>query len=192
MMYMIWCKLMIYIFNPALIEVFVGAYRHLETSVCSKLQWKLFAHMENVALFLVREVTHFNGDLVPEFCAAVFNEYTQLLNAQCIQGTTTEEQEEFVKFVSNCTSKCRSACKNIRVSVAMHLYRSADNFFQGEKNMDSKSDRGDESVVAEVKNSSDKPAEEANDKQKCSLSNLIDLGDLSTKNIIFRADNINI
>ncbi|XP_021739849.1 uncharacterized protein LOC110706258 isoform X3 [Chenopodium quinoa] len=86
--------------------------------------------MENVALFLVREVTHFNGDLVPEFCAAVFNEYTQLLNAQCIQGTTTEEQEEFVKFVSNCTSKCRSACKNIRVSVAMHLYRSADNFFQ--------------------------------------------------------------
>uniref|UniRef100_A0A803L2H9 separase n=1 Tax=Chenopodium quinoa TaxID=63459 RepID=A0A803L2H9_CHEQI len=106
-------------------------FRHLETSVCSKLQWKLLAHMKNVALFLVREVTHFNGDLVPDFCAAVFNEYTQLLNAQCIQGTTMEEQEEFVKFVSNCTSKCRSACKNVRVSVAMHLYRSADNFSQG-------------------------------------------------------------
>uniref|UniRef100_A0A803MD28 Uncharacterized protein n=1 Tax=Chenopodium quinoa TaxID=63459 RepID=A0A803MD28_CHEQI len=42
--------------------------------------------------------------------------------------------------------------------------------------MDSKSNRGDESVVAEVKNSSDKPVEEANDKQKCSLSNLTDLG----------------
>ncbi|XP_021774969.1 separase-like isoform X2 [Chenopodium quinoa] len=106
-------------------------FRHLETSVCSKLQWKLLAHMKNAALFLVREVTHFKGDLVPGFCAAVFNEYTQLLKAQSIQGTTTEEQEEFVKFVSNCTSKCRSASKNVRVSIAMHLYKSADNFSQG-------------------------------------------------------------
>ncbi|KNA25484.1 hypothetical protein SOVF_006490 [Spinacia oleracea] len=101
-------------------------FRHLENSVRSKLQWKLLAQMKNAVLFMVREVAHFEGDLVPRFCAAVLDEYMQLLN----KGTTNEEIEEFVKFVFNCTSKCRSACKNIRISIAMHLYKSADKFSQ--------------------------------------------------------------
>uniref|UniRef100_A0A803LFN4 Protein kinase domain-containing protein n=1 Tax=Chenopodium quinoa TaxID=63459 RepID=A0A803LFN4_CHEQI len=56
--------------------------------------------------------------------------------------------------------------------------------------MESKSNEGDESVIPVAENSSDKPAEQAKGDQKRSLSNLTDSGNLSTKNMMFRADMI--
>lgn len=57
----------------------------MEASACSKLQRKLLTQMKNIAIFLAREVTYFEGDLVPDFCAEIFKEYTQFLNDQNVQ-----------------------------------------------------------------------------------------------------------
>ncbi|XP_074291735.1 separase-like [Silene latifolia] len=106
-------------------------FRHMEASAASKLQWKLLAHMKNATSFLIREVKHFGENLISRFCEATFQEYTQLLNARHLQGRMREELEEFVLFLHSCACKCRSACRKVQCTVAMHLHKSASKFSQG-------------------------------------------------------------
>ncbi|KAH9606493.1 hypothetical protein KSS87_016437, partial [Heliosperma pusillum] len=104
---------------------------HMDASAASKLQWKLLAHMKNVTNFLIREVKYFGEDLISRFCEATFHEYTQLLNARCLQDRMREELEEFVLFLNSYALKCRSACKKLQCTVAIHLHKSASKFSQG-------------------------------------------------------------
>ncbi|KAL9237436.1 hypothetical protein vseg_011984 [Gypsophila vaccaria] len=105
-------------------------FSHMEASASSKLQWKLLAHMKDATNFLIREVKHFEEDLVSGFCAATFNEYARLLNAVTSQATIREDLEEFVQFLYKFVYKCRSACKKVQCAVARNLKNSASKYSQ--------------------------------------------------------------